>query len=192
MPSASPRRTLFPAQYLVFKISDDKKNIILDQEANTGNEKGASWDDFKGKLPDNDARYAMFDTVIQTKAGAETNKLMFVAWSDDNAPIKKKCSRPPAASLLCPALHTATSRRHAGAAPPPDPPAQDAVRLVEGGAEGLAAGHRRGVPGHVPRRPGLQGAAGEGGRRLGAAGGGGWRAALPGSVRGPPTAESRT
>lgn len=32
----------------------------------------------------------MYDTVITTRAGAEANKLMFVAWSDDNAPIRKK------------------------------------------------------------------------------------------------------
>ena len=32
----------------------------------------------------------MLDVEINTKAGATTNKLIFVAWSDDNASIKPK------------------------------------------------------------------------------------------------------
>ena len=31
-------------------------DIILDEEANAGNEKGATWESFAAKLPDNDAR----------------------------------------------------------------------------------------------------------------------------------------
>ena len=73
-------------QYIVFKITDDKKSITIDC---TG-EKGASFDDFTSKLPDNDCRYAVLDVEITTKSGATTNKLIFVAWSDDNASIKPK------------------------------------------------------------------------------------------------------
>ena len=53
-------------------------------------EKGASFDDFCSTLPDGDCRYAVLDVAITTKSGAETNKLIFVAWSDDNASIKPK------------------------------------------------------------------------------------------------------
>ena len=53
-------------------------------------DKGASFDDFTSKLPDGDCRYAVLDVEINTKSGATTNKLIFVAWSDDNASIKPK------------------------------------------------------------------------------------------------------
>lgn len=39
---------------MIFKISDDKKYIVLDEDGL--GEKGATWEDFKAKLPDNDAR----------------------------------------------------------------------------------------------------------------------------------------
>ena len=53
-------------------------------------DKGASFEDFTSKLPDGDCRYAVLDVEVETKSGATTNKLIFVAWSDDNASIKPK------------------------------------------------------------------------------------------------------
>ena len=62
--------------YMVFKITDDKKQIVIDC---TG-EKGASFEDFTGKLPEGGCRYAVLDVEINTKSGATANKLIFVAW----------------------------------------------------------------------------------------------------------------
>jgi cofilin len=73
-------------RYIVFKITDDKKNIVIDCKG----EKGASFSEFTSKLPDGDCRYSVLDVEINTKSGATTNKLIFVAWSDDNASIKPK------------------------------------------------------------------------------------------------------
>merc|ERR1711907_309615 len=73
-------------QYLIFKISDDKKYIVLDKEGACG----AKFEDFCPLLPDEACRYCVFDTEITTKADATANKMMFISWSDDNAPIKKK------------------------------------------------------------------------------------------------------
>merc|ERR1712078_231156 len=64
----------------------DKKFIEIEC---TG-EKGSSFADFKEKLPDGDCRYAVLDVEINTKSGATANKLIFVAWSDDNASVKPK------------------------------------------------------------------------------------------------------
>ena len=72
--------------YIIYKISDDKKFIEIDC---TG-DKGASFEEFKSKLPDGDCRYGVLDVEINTKSGATTNKLIFVAWSDDNASVKPK------------------------------------------------------------------------------------------------------
>merc|ERR1719450_1380007 len=73
-------------KFIIFKISDDKKFIEIECKG----DKGASFADFTSKLPDNDCRYAVLDVEIATKSGATTNKLIFVAWSDDNAAIKPK------------------------------------------------------------------------------------------------------
>merc|ERR1719446_1195394 len=72
--------------YIIFKITADKKFI----EIETKGEKGASFDEFVSKLPDGDCRYSVLDVEINTKSGATTNKLIFVACSDDNASIKPK------------------------------------------------------------------------------------------------------
>ena len=71
---------------MIFKITDDKKSIVVDCKG----EKGASFADFQSKLPDGDCRYAVLDVEINTKSGATANKLIFVAWSDDNASVKPK------------------------------------------------------------------------------------------------------
>jgi cofilin len=73
-------------KYMIFKISDDKKHIEIEHKG----EKGASFEDFTSKLPDGDCRYAVLDVEIDTKSGAKANKLIFVAWSDDNASVKPK------------------------------------------------------------------------------------------------------
>merc|ERR1711907_195571 len=73
-------------QYIVFKITDDKKSIVIEEKG----AKGASFEEFTAKLPDNDCRYAVLDVEIATKSGATTNKLIFIAWSDDNASVKPK------------------------------------------------------------------------------------------------------
>merc|ERR1719450_1239561 len=72
--------------YLIFKITDDKKYIEIEKKG----EKGASFAEFTACLPDNECRYAVLDVVIDTKSGATTNKLIFIAWSDDNASVKPK------------------------------------------------------------------------------------------------------
>ena len=72
--------------YIIYKISDDKKFIEIECKG----EKGASFDEFVSKMPDGDCRYGVLDVEINTKSGATTNKLIFVAWSDDNASVKPK------------------------------------------------------------------------------------------------------
>ena len=73
-------------KYLIFKITDDKKWIEIEEKGETG----ASFEDFKSKLPDNDCRYAVLDVEIETKSGVTANKLLFIAWSDDNATTRPK------------------------------------------------------------------------------------------------------
>jgi len=73
-------------QYIVFKITDDKKSIVIEKKG----DKGADFAEFTSTLPDGDCRYAVLDVQIDTKSGATANKLIFIAWSDDNASVKPK------------------------------------------------------------------------------------------------------
>ena len=67
---------LMLSQYLIFKITDDKKFIAVEAKG----EKKEGFKEFCAKLPDGDCRYAVLDVEINTKSGATANKLIFVAW----------------------------------------------------------------------------------------------------------------
>jgi len=71
-------------KYIIYKISADKKYIEIEHKG-TGD-----FAEFCSKLPDGDCRYGVLDVEISTKSGANANKLIFVAWSDDNASVKPK------------------------------------------------------------------------------------------------------
>ena len=74
LPLTSPQSP--SPQFLIFRITDDKKHIEIEHKG----EKGASFEDFTKLLPDNECRYAVLDVEIATKSGATANKLIFVAW----------------------------------------------------------------------------------------------------------------
>ena len=69
-----------PQRVPVHRVQDhrrqDEKSIVVEEKG----AKGASFADFTSKLPDGDCRYAVLDVEINTKSGATTNKLIFVAW----------------------------------------------------------------------------------------------------------------
>merc|ERR1739849_62287 len=48
------------------------------------------FEEMRGKFPDAEARFAVFDCPIVAKSGAETNKLIFIMWNSDSAPVKSK------------------------------------------------------------------------------------------------------
>jgi len=73
-------------KYIVFKITDDKKSIEIEKKGAPS----SSFADFAKELPDGDCRYAVLDVEVTTKSGATANKLIFIAWSDDNASVKPK------------------------------------------------------------------------------------------------------
>ena len=64
------------AQYIIFKISDDKKFIEIERKGEKGDSFEDTFNDFTSKLPDGDCRYAVLDVEIKTKAGTTANKLV--------------------------------------------------------------------------------------------------------------------
>jgi len=62
-------------KYIVFKLSDDNKEIVVDKSSNS-----ASYDDFINDLPADTCRYAIYDFEYQKGNDGTRNKLCFFAW----------------------------------------------------------------------------------------------------------------
>lgn len=66
-------------KYLVFKFSDDLKEIEVEKAKENYN--GFQWKDFTDQLPPCDVRYAVVDFHFNKKSdGAKQEKVVFVQW----------------------------------------------------------------------------------------------------------------
>ncbi|QIW98643.1 hypothetical protein AMS68_004161 [Peltaster fructicola] len=80
-------------KWIVYKLSDNQKEVIVEEIG-----KEEDWEVFREKLinaksPDGKkgARYAIYDLSYEAEGGAGTrNKIVFIAWSPDDAGIKTK------------------------------------------------------------------------------------------------------
>jgi len=64
-------------KYIVYRLSDDLHNIIVDRKV----ESCGSYDEFIADLPENDCRYAVFDFEYEKVAGeGKRNKILFFVW----------------------------------------------------------------------------------------------------------------
>ncbi|KXS13008.1 actin depolymerizing protein [Gonapodya prolifera JEL478] len=70
--------------YIVYKLSDDMKQIVIDQAVEKG-----TYEEFIKSLPKDDCRWAVYDFVYNTSDG-ERHKILFYSWSPDTARIKSK------------------------------------------------------------------------------------------------------
>lgn len=61
-------------KYIVFKLSDDNKEIVVEKTSESG-----SYDDFVGDLPAESCRYAIYDFEYE-KGEGKRNKICFYAW----------------------------------------------------------------------------------------------------------------
>uniref|UniRef100_A0A8C9BMM2 ADF-H domain-containing protein n=2 Tax=Phocoena sinus TaxID=42100 RepID=A0A8C9BMM2_PHOSS len=79
---------------VLFCLSEDKKNIILEEskEILVG-DVGQTLDDpyatFVKRLPDKDCRYALYDATYETKE-SKKEELVFTFWGPECAPLKSK------------------------------------------------------------------------------------------------------
>jgi len=73
-------------RYILFKINDE--NTVVDVESVGARDD--TWADFKSKLPERDARYAVFDHEFMTDRGVKSNKLWLVVWIPVNCTPSKK------------------------------------------------------------------------------------------------------
>eukprot|EP00341_Mesodinium_pulex_P015770 CAMPEP_0116937284 /NCGR_PEP_ID=MMETSP0467-20121206/31406_1 /TAXON_ID=283647 /ORGANISM="Mesodinium pulex, Strain SPMC105" /LENGTH=138 /DNA_ID=CAMNT_0004619057 /DNA_START=51 /DNA_END=467 /DNA_ORIENTATION=+ len=72
-------------KYVIFKLNDDLTEVVVDFTAGAD----ASYDEFVGKLPENDCRYVVYDFEYDAGEG-KRNKILFVVWAPDTAKIKSK------------------------------------------------------------------------------------------------------
>eukprot|EP00178_Gracilaria_changii_P012605 TRINITY_DN35685_c0_g1_i1.p1 TRINITY_DN35685_c0_g1~~TRINITY_DN35685_c0_g1_i1.p1 ORF type:complete len:152 (+),score=32.13 TRINITY_DN35685_c0_g1_i1:37-456(+) len=70
--------------WCTFVIKD--KSIITVERT----EKGGTYDSFVKALPTDEGRYCIYDFPYKTKDGRNGNKLCFIVWAPDTAPIKSK------------------------------------------------------------------------------------------------------
>jgi len=73
-------------RYMLFKVSDDKKNIILEKKG----ESSKSYADFVSALPSNDCRYGVVNFEYETESDGKRSKIVFINWAPETAPIKSK------------------------------------------------------------------------------------------------------
>jgi len=73
------------ATYIIYKMSEDYKSVIVESQ-----QKGGSYDEFIAKLPKEECRYAVYDFEFEKPGEGTRNKICFIAWAPDEAPIKKK------------------------------------------------------------------------------------------------------
>jgi len=73
------------ARYVLFKMSDDLTQVILEKVAPTS----AGWSDFEKDLPKDDCRYGIYDFEYE-KDGGRRNKIVFVVWCPETSKIKSK------------------------------------------------------------------------------------------------------
>lgn len=73
-------------QYLIMKVTDDNKSIVLDKAG----EPGSSYDDFLASLPETEPRYCVFDYHHEFSDGRKTNKIVYIFWSPDGGKVQRK------------------------------------------------------------------------------------------------------
>ncbi|KAF9575939.1 cofilin [Mortierella alpina] len=71
-------------KYIIYKLSDDNKSIVVHKKAATGD-----YDAFLADLPADECRYAVYDFDFSTPDG-DRNKIVFYAWSPDSSKVKPK------------------------------------------------------------------------------------------------------
>lgn len=85
------------AKFAVFRISDDKKTVIVDENSENEFKRGgsaAAFEQFREALPEKQCRYGVYYAELACKGSdgikGIREKLIFVTWAPDNAGIRDK------------------------------------------------------------------------------------------------------
>jgi len=78
---------------IIFKISDDKKKIVIEKTIlkDTNKTQEEEYAEIVQTLPPREGRYVVWDLLIpNAKSGKENDKLIFMSWSPDDAPVTSR------------------------------------------------------------------------------------------------------
>ncbi|KAF3094654.1 cofilin [Orbilia oligospora] len=74
------------SRYIIYKLNETKTQIIVDKASTE-----TDYEAFLTDLPENDCRWAVYDFAYKLSEGeGERNKIVFISWSPDNAPVRSK------------------------------------------------------------------------------------------------------
>ena len=73
-------------RYIIFNFTEDLRFVTVEKTA----EASKTYDDFLDDLPPKDVRYAVYDYDFKAPDGTDRNKLVFIVWAPDVAPVKRK------------------------------------------------------------------------------------------------------
>jgi cofilin len=78
-----------------FKLSDNLKEIIVDEGSEIAKDTPGAWKQWASSLPDKECRYAIYDVEMKIDMGSglpqgTRTKLVFVVWAPQSASIKQK------------------------------------------------------------------------------------------------------
>ncbi|CDS11885.1 hypothetical protein LRAMOSA04081 [Lichtheimia ramosa] len=72
-------------KYIIFKLSDDLKEIVVEKAAETG-----TYDEFLACLPADEPRYAVYDFDYEKPGEGQRFKITFYSWIPDTAKVRQK------------------------------------------------------------------------------------------------------
>uniref|UniRef100_A0A8I5THI8 ADF-H domain-containing protein n=1 Tax=Pongo abelii TaxID=9601 RepID=A0A8I5THI8_PONAB len=92
--SSMPEEVKKHKKAVLFCLSEDKKNIILEEAkkilvGDVSQTVNDPYTTFVRMLPDKDCRYAPYDTTYETKDSKEED-LVFIFWAPESAPLNSK------------------------------------------------------------------------------------------------------
>lgn len=73
-------------RYVIFNFSADLRQVVVEKAVDPSK----TYDDFLEDLPPRDVRYAVYDFDFKADDGTDRNKLVFIVWAPDVAPVKRK------------------------------------------------------------------------------------------------------
>jgi cofilin len=73
-------------RYVIFNFSADLSQVVVEKAV----DRSKTYDDFLEDLPPRDVRYAVYDYDFKADDGTERNKLIFIVWAPDVAPVRRK------------------------------------------------------------------------------------------------------
>ncbi|KAF5360671.1 hypothetical protein D9756_004989 [Leucocoprinus leucothites] len=72
-------------KYIIYALNPTFTQIVVEKKSHADD-----YEEFLSQLPENEPRYAVYDVEYESEGGGRRNKIVFIAWTPDNAKIKQK------------------------------------------------------------------------------------------------------